>query len=437
MAAIDGLLVRATPGEFRFALTAAGQIVEIRIDRGDAAPGDILLGRVLTRLPALNAALVEIGQPLPGFLTHAGSVSEGQLLPVQVTASARGEKGAELSAQPSLQGKLLAYSPFRPGFSQSRRILDEADRARIAALLKPLRREDEGLVVRTQAAGQPDKALLAELEELRRQWTGLKSQIAEAKGPGPLRVPDPLERLLAEHGGIRSVRTDDRTTQSWLRARFPSAAFSPDAFAEAEDELEQALTRRIGLPGGGSLEIGTVAGITLIDIDSGAGSPLQANLAAVPEIARHIRLRNLSGRILVDMIPMQERRATAQVAEALRQAVSYDPTPTQVSGTTPMGMVEIIRERKGPSLAETMLAPAAEPGRSADSMALEALAALLKEAETRSGRRLGLAAAPAVSAALRRRPQAIAETERRLGHSLSLRDDPVLTGWSIVEGTQS
>ncbi|HVI52388.1 MAG TPA: ribonuclease E/G [Candidatus Sulfotelmatobacter sp.] len=432
MPPVDGLLIQASPGEQRIALLSAGQVVEFRIERGAAAPGDILLGRVVSLIRPLGAALVEIGEPLPGFLNQAKDLSEGQSLPVQVTASARGTKGAELSAAPSLQGGLLAYSPFRPGFSLSRRIVAEKERARLSELLKPLRREDEGLVVRTQAEGAPEQALLFELEALRGQWRDIRAAMAVAAAPAPLRVPSALSRLLGEHAAIRRVTVDDRAALAGLREQFPGTDFQADAFADAADLLDQALAPRVALPGGGALEIGTVAGITVIDIDSGSGAPLEANLAAVPEIARQLRLRGLSGHILVDVIPMRERRSLAQISEALRQAVVADPTPTQVVGTTPLGMVELTRERRGSSLAECLMADAS-PRLSDDSLGLEALAALLREAGAAPGRRLALAAAPAVAATLRRRPAAVAETERRLGHALSLRDDAGLDGWRIIE----
>jgi len=433
MPPVDGLFIHSGPGEQRIALTSGGQVVEFRIERGEAAPGDILLGRVISLIKPLGAALVEIGQPLPGFLANAKDVSEGQSLPVQVTASARGDKGAELTAAPSLQGAFLAYSPFRPGFSLSRRIADEGERNRLSALLKPLRREDEGLVVRTQAEGAAEQALLEELVELRRQWAAIASLQATAKAPAVLRGLDPLARLLAEHGAIRSVLVDDRAALPALKAQFPAAAYEAAAFEEAAELLDQALARRIALPGGGALEFGTVAGIAIVDIDSGSGGPLPANLAAVPEIARQLRLRGISGHILVDVIPLRERRALAQIAEAMRQAIADDPTPTHVVGTTPLGMIELTRERRGPSLAEALLAAEAAPGLSDGSQGLEALSALLREAEAAPGRRLGLVAGPGITAALRRRPAALAETERRLGHGLSLTDDPAQPGWRIIE----
>lgn len=438
MAPVDTILLSPAPGESRLALVAAGKVVEFRIDRGEAAPGDILLGRVISVNKALAAAFIEIGQPQPGFLGHVGSLSDGDTVIVQVTASARGGKGAEVTAAPSLQGGLLAYTPHRAGLNLSRRIADEAERTRLSALLKPLLSAEEGAVVRTQAAGASDAALLDELTALRQDWAGLQAKAAQARPPAVLRAPSPLERLLAEHASVRKVLTDDAAALADVKALFPAAELHRGGALfeqfEADEVLEQALLPRVPLPGGGSLVIGTAAGITVVDIDSGPGAPIDANLAAVPEIARQLRLRGISGHILVDAIPLRERRALGRVAEALRLALAEDPTPTQLVGTTPLGMIELTRDRRGPSLAETLLAE--QPvNRSADSLALDGLRALLREAEAAPGRLLALAAPAAVLTALRRRTLALAEAERRLGHGLRLIEQADLSACQIIEAT--
>jgi len=426
----DEILIACSPGERRLALVAGGQVLEFWIDRGDAAPGDILLGRVVSVNKALNAAFVEIGEPLPGILPKPGALSEGQPVMVQLTASARGDKGAELTAAVSLQGALLAYSPHRAGLNLSRKIEDADQRALLSGLLKPALQPGEGLVVRTQAAEADDAALLAELESLRRDWAGLSAQQAEP--PARLRSPSALQRWLAEYSSVRTVWLDDAAAL----AETPLAKLDRAAFArhDADELLEAALAPTVALPGGGRLLIGTAAGMTVIDIDSGGQSPEQANLAAVPEIARQIRLRGLSGRILVDVIPLKDRRAQGRVLDALRAALAQDPTPCHLSGTTPLGLVEILRDRRRPSLAE-MLLQETLPSRSPEAQGLEALAALLREADSRPGRLLGLELSPAAVAALRRRPAAITEAERRLGHALTLRDRPGLDHPQIIELT--
>ncbi len=440
MARVETLLISAAPGELRLALLAEGRAVEFRVDRGAAAPGDLLLGRVLSVQRALNAAFVDIGQPLPAFLPQAAGQTEGARLLVQVTAAARGGKGAEVTASPSLQGGLLAYTPSRAGLNLSRRILEETERSRLSSLLKGRLLPGEGVMVRTQAAGASEQTLLDELDRLRGDWLGLEAEAAALQPPARLRAPSPLARLLAEHAGLRRVVTDDAAALAVFKADFPAAELCPPRAGplfeqfHCADDWDRALAPRLPLPGGGALLFGTAAGITVIDIDSGRSSPAEANLAAVAEIARQLRLRGLSGHVLVDVIPMRERSALARVTEALKQAVSGDPTPTHVVGTTPLGMIELTRERRGPALAEMLLAEAA-PQPSADSLALDGLRRLLREAEASPGRRRGLAAPAALLEALRRYPAALAETERRLGHALTLTLDAALGQCEVIEET--
>ncbi len=434
MAAVDQVLLSVGPGETRLALMAAGHPVEFIIDRGDAAAGDVVLGRVLSVNRALSAAFVDIGEPQAGFLAAPGRLGEGDAALVQVTAAAHGDKGAALSAQPSLAGRFLAYSPSRPGLNLSRRLQDDAARARLAASLSAALLPGEGVVVRTAAGGASVEALAAELEALRDHWQAIKMAAAKAVPPCRLHAPPPLARVLALHPTVTQVRVDEASALSEVRVLFPDARLERGLFetSGAEESLEQALEPRLALPGGGALIIEAAAGLTVIDIDSGGGRPLDANLAAVPEIARQLRLRGIGGHILVDVIPLRDRRALGQVVLALRQAVADDPTPTQVVGATSLGLVEMTRHRLRPSLAEVMLhQPAA--GLSPESLALAGLRAALRAMLERPAARFALAARPEVITALRRRPAALAEAAQRLGRPLTLIEDQRVALFDLME----
>lgn len=353
MLPIDELLVSASPGETRLALIAGGQVVEFVIDRGDAAAGDVIAGRVVGIASGTGAAFVEIGEALPGFLPRAGKLSEGASILVEVAAAARRGKGAEL--------------------------------ARAAADAEPVRRP-------------------------------------------------PLARVRATHGDIASVLVDDIASLAETRRLFPSARRERDAFqrCDAGDILEQALLPRVPLAGGGALIIEEAAAATLIDVDGGRNGPLEANLAAVAEIARQIRLRGLAGHILADVIPMRDRRAPQRIVEALRAALANDPTPAHIIGRTPLGMIEMTRRRRGPSLAEVMLeVPPRRPD--ALTIGLAGLRALMREYDARPAASLALALPPRAVTALRGRPSVVEETERRLGRPLALIERPGVEAFMIEE----
>lgn len=353
MPAPDTVLVSVSPGETRLALMAADEVVELLVDRGGLAVGDVVGGRVLAVNRDLNAAFIEIGEPRPGFLGRPGTLAEGDSVAVQVSAAARHDKGAGLRRAPE---------------------------------------------------------------------------------PVDLRRPSPLARMLGVWSGVARVLADDAATLAAIRADCSAARLERDCFESrgAADALEQALDPVVPLADRARLIIESTAGATVIDIDSGGAAPLAANLAAMPEIARQLRLRALAGHLLVDVIPLGRRRPLTPVVEALREAVARDPTPTHLVGVTPLGMIELMRERRRPSLGEVMLDPPACRA-SAETLALAALRAVLRQVERQPGRRPLLAAAPAVIEALGRHPAALAEMQRRLGQRLELRSDPAVERFTVME----
>lgn len=293
----------------------------------------------------------------------------------------------------------------------------------------------EGAVVLVQVKAAARQGKGASLRRLADAPGGPASVPAGAVPPLRLGGLSPLARLLAGHPGIDRILADDASTLVSVRRQFPHAVLDRDCFENlgAAEVLDQALDPVVPLADGGQLVIECTAAATVIDIDSGGTAPLAANLSAMAVIARQMRLRALAGHLLIDVIPLRRRQALGQVLDALRQAVADDPTPTHVLGMTPLGMIELTRERKWPSLADIMLdPPAARP--SVDSLALAALRAVLRHAEKRPGGRSVLAAGPAVIEAIGRQQTALAETEARLGRRLELKGDVTMQRFEVVEG---
>ncbi|EME69702.1 ribonuclease G and E [Paramagnetospirillum caucaseum] len=251
--------------------------------------------------------------------------------------------------------------------------------------------EGAAIVVRVRAEGRDGKGPLLMPED------GFP---ASGEAPARLRRPDPLERL---------------------RAAFPEAGIVDNAHHEVDEALAAALDPVVPLPGGGRLVIEPTAALTAMDVDSGGTRPAEANAAAVAEIARQLRLRNVGGQVVVDFVSGRDRKPLFRLAEALKQAVAADPVPTHVFGVSPLGLVELTRERRGPSLVGLLCrrAQAATP----ETLALAALRSLLAETLARPGKMLALRAAPPVAAALTVLAAERAETERRLGHPLTIRED--------------
>jgi Ribonuclease G/E len=227
------------------------------------------------------------------------------------------------------------------------------------------------------------------------------------------RGPEAAERLVAAHPGA-AILTDDASLAARLRARGLPAAFARDAFDDALEAAFAALSEpEVPLTGGGRLSIHPTPALTALDVDGGGRDPAEANRDAIAEAARQIRLRNLSGAILLDPAGLSVKRRAA-LLPAVRAAIGRDPL-LRLLGLTPGGLIEFSRARIHPPLHEVLAGPLA-PG-------LAALRRVLREAASAPAARLVLAAHPSVLAALAALPGALDEANAALAHPLSLRPD--------------
>ncbi len=363
------LLLSILPGELRAArLNAAGRLEDYLVQRADggAAVGDVWAARV-GRLQKGLGAFLDLGDSRPALLDWADcprAATEGAVLVVRIARLPRAGKGA----------KVKPAEPPRPI-------------PRDAAL--PLRL---------------------------------------ARGDDPL---DLLGRDLAE------VLCDNGGWLPELRRRLPEtvavrlAGPRPPLFdPELEAELAGLLAREVSLPGGGRLLVEPVETLTAIDVDSGGGpaagqGALETNLEAAGEIARQVRLRALSGLIVVDFLELRGRGQRERLHTALKRAFADDPVETSVFPPLPSGLVEIARQRRRPPLHELLCRQAGwQP--SAETRAYEALRLALAQPPAA---RLGLALSPDAAAALDG-PLAEARhaVEARLGTPLRLLARPQAPG---------
>lgn len=278
--------------------------------------------------------------------------------------------------------------------------------------------EGDALVVQVRADARGGKGPKLS-SDLRHCPAAIAAGLAEVRAPALLWRPHVLERLLAAHPGIARIVVDDAVALAEARRLFTTVERRP--LPEVAEALEDALEPVVVLPSGGRLVIETTAALTAVDVDSGAGRPTDANREAVTAIARQLRLRGIGGQITVDFVS-GPKGTPYKLAAALKRAVVADPVPTHVFGVTPLGMVELTRERRGPSLAELLCRRSVEP--TAEALALQALRRLLAEADSRSGAALVLTVALEVEQALTRQADAVVETERRLGRRLVVRSEP-------------
>lgn len=463
------LLIAASPGEVRGALMEDGRLVELRIERlgQGSRVGDIHLGRVVRILPALPAALVDIGLGEPAFLSEEDAVDaagpgnraagiaawlhEGQAVLAQVTRDAQGEKAVGISLRLRLKGRYLALTPTRPRIALPRGA-DEATRQRLKALLSPHLAPNEGAALGAAALAAAPAAVLADLATVQARWRNLVERARQASPPALIEAAEgPLARLLAGFAEAMpaTILIDDRAAfaeaRSWLAqhggdeaARLAFEGGGDELFARhgIAEEVEQATEPRVPLPGAGALTIEETAAMTVIDVDTGAaiagrsGSrevALAVNRAAAREAARQIRLRNLAGAIVIDFVSMPRRADRESVAAALAAALAADPAQPQLLGWTRLGHIELTRRRRHKPLAAILCEPAPGGGRrrSALTLALDALRMAAREAAQAPGGRLHLTLHPAVAAALGgAAAPARRLLEARLGQPLAVAADP-------------
>jgi ribonuclease G len=393
---VEEILINVTPRETRVAITAAGVVQELLIERAASRGlvGNIYVGRVARVLPGMQSAFVEIGLERAAFL-HVADIwdrrdrpiekilSEGEPVLVQVVKDPIGSKGARLSTQLSIAGRLLVYLPHDPHIGISQRIEDEDGRAALRERLKELMPADEkgGFIVRTLAEAAGEEELRADLAYLRELWKAVGERSLGAEPPKLIYQDLSLaQRVLRDMVTAATARVvvDSRENFQKLTAfaerYMPQVRTRLDHYTgerplfdlhNVEPEIERALSRRVELKSGGYLIIDQTEAMTTIDVNTGGfvgsrnfdDTVFKTNLEAAQAIARQLRLRNLGGIIIIDFIDMDGVEHRNSVLDELRRALARDRTRITLNGFTALGLVEMTRKRTRESLAHVLCEP--------------------------------------------------------------------------------
>ncbi|MET0441809.1 MAG: ribonuclease G, partial [Casimicrobiaceae bacterium] len=397
------ILINVTPQETRVAMLEQAVVQELHVERASARGlvGNICLGKVARVLPGMQSAFVEIGLERAAFLHiadiwehrqngHGGEhkpiekiLHEGQALLVQVIKDPIGTKGARLSTQVSLAGRLLVFLPQDSHIGISQRIEDEAERESLRGKLQTLLPEGTagGFIIRTMAEAATERELATDIEYLTKLWRDLTVRSREV--PAPSLLYQDLNLALRV---LRDMTTDDTSRvlvdsrETFARMQEFARDYTP-ALADrlhhyvgerplfdlhgVEEEIEKALARRVELKSGGYLIIDQTEAMTTIDVNTGGfvggrsfdDTIFKTNLEAAQVIARQLRLRNLGGIIIIDFIDMENADHRAAVLAELNRALERDRTRLTVNGFTQLGLVEMTRKRTRESLAHVLCEP--------------------------------------------------------------------------------
>ena len=397
----EQILVNVTPQETRVAVTEQGVVQELHVERRSARGlvGNVYLGTVARVLPGMQSAFIDIGLERAAFL-HIADIwsardkqdngkpierilSDGQTVLVQVIKDPIGSKGARLSTQISIAGRLLVYLPQEAHIGISQRIEDETERVLLKEKLQQLLPENEsgGFIIRTVAEFASEKELKEDIDYLTRLWARIKegsttvppSSLIHQDLNLALRVVrdfvnEKTERILVDSRETFQLMKEfaENYTHSALAVLEPYTGDRPlfDLFG-VEDEIERALARRVDLKSGGYLIIDQTEALTTVDVNTGGfvgvrsfdDTIFKTNLEAAQVIARQLRLRNLGGIIIVDFIDMDNEEPKEAVLAELKKNMSRDRTRLTLNGFTSLGLVEMTRKRTRESLAHILCEP--------------------------------------------------------------------------------
>ena len=389
------MLVRVLPHQTQVVVLEGPVLVEHHVTRSDRASvvGNVYLGRVRNVLPGMEAAFVDFGEAKNGVL-YAGDIQhdpaqhgkrrprieealkKGDEVLVQVVKDAMGEKGARLTNQISLPGRYLVLVPNSDVQGISRRLPDE-DRQRLRDIIRDVKPEGYGVIVRTAAAAASKGEIRSDIERLTKIWDEIKSSGNGGNSPRPVyQEPALLLRVLREHytPDFRRLMIDDpeayEAVIDYLKDIDPDLIKTVQLYEDelplferfhVEDQLRKALDRKVWLPSGGHLVIDRTEALTVIDVNTGkfVGSSsleetvLQNNLEAAEEIGRQLRLRDIGGIIVIDFIDMETETNQRALLRKLRETLAMDKTRTQVFDVSNLGLVEMTRKNVSEGLLET------------------------------------------------------------------------------------
>ena len=360
------------------AVAEDGKLVEYLLDDGASVAEAIYLGKVERVVSGMKAAFVDIGQEKNGFLPleeRSRSLTlpplrEGQRVLVQVKKDAQGTKGAFLTRDISLCGEYVIVMPLNRYIGVSARIEDESLREAMKKLGQDITGGQYGLVMRAGAAGAEEADICEEAETLLARWEAISKAAPTAHAPSMIHRPRTLlDSLLDDYmpRGVDGVVTDDEGIARMLTGVLPVTITERDPIEASgmNKQRDKALCRHVWLDSGGSLVIDRCEAMTVIDVNTAKftgkrdleDTILRLNLEACGEIARQVRLRNLSGIILIDMIDMDCEEHRAQVLERLNECFAADRVKTVIHGFTSLGLIEMTRKKSRQPLEDDWTLP--------------------------------------------------------------------------------
>lgn len=402
---LEEILINWSPQETRVAVVEGGVLQELHVERSleRGLVGNVYLGKVARVLPGMQSAFIDIGLERAAFLhvadvwhapaegetlsvaRHAAAqipiekqVFEGQSLMVQVIKDPIGSKGARLSTQISIAGRMLVFLPQDDHIGVSQKIPPEQRETLRQRLQGLVGVEGGGFILRTNAEDASAQTLAEDIAYLRKAWKRIREAATRLPAKSLLHQDlNLLQRVLRDMVGERtqSIRVDSleqfQLLQTFGNEFMPAAAQKLQHYKgerpifdlhNVDDDIAKALGRRVDLKSGGYLIVDQTEALTTVDVNTGAfvgarnfdDTIFKTNLEAAQAIARQLRLRNLGGIIVVDFIDMERSEHREAVLSEIRKQLAHDRVKTMCGGFSQLGLVEMTRKRTRESLAHML-----------------------------------------------------------------------------------
>ena len=360
--------------------------------------GNIYKGRVEDVLPGMGSAFVDVGEDQNLFLSRnelndqllqqqgvkpwqndvpiTKILRAGQMLTLQVRREGIGNKNPQGTTKISLPGRFWVYLPNEDRLGVSRRVDSVRDQRRIRRVARALKRSGEGMIARTAAQWASREELERDFRLLVETWDGVEAAAKKASTPRLLykglglvqtilrdRLDPETQEMIVDspffHEKILSFL--DYMQMSSYKERIQVYEGEEPLFERfhVERQIQESLSRHVPLAGGGSLVIDETEALIAIDVNTGGdvrhrnqhAAILNTNLEAAAEIARQLRLRQISGIIVVDFVDMENPKDVQRVVDKVKEELRRDRVSADFVDMTALGLVEITRKRQGESLA--------------------------------------------------------------------------------------
>lgn len=413
------LVISSKSSEDVIALLENKQLIELHKEKSNNnfSVGDIYLGRIKKVMPGLNAAFVDVGYNKDAFLHYLDlgpnfaslnkyvqgvikkqvktsnlkgfkfekeidkegkipdQLSSNQFALVQIAKEPISTKGPRLSSEISIAGRFMVLVPFSDRISVSQKIRNQEEKDRLKRLIKSIRPEGFGVIVRTVAENKKVADLHADLSDLMTKWDNLFKKLKTAKPPH--RVLGEISRSSAMlrdllNKDFNNIYVDDTDTKNELKSYISSFAPGKEKMVKGyrrdlpifehfgiEKQIKSLFGKNVTMKSGAYLVIEHTEALHVIDVNSGQRSrskddqeknAVDVNLESAAEVARQLRLRDMGGIIVVDFIDMKEGANRELLYEKMREFMKDDRAKHTVLPPTKFGLVQITRQRVRPEM---------------------------------------------------------------------------------------